>query len=214
MSAYSYEKLRLPLVRRIFRQAGNYICGLCKTEHGSYGDANSCMNQCWFDVHNFFPVVKRRLSAETWVHRCLFCCRDYTNEPEAFRCAALCAGEKNRLQIHEQLLNELPLPPPQRKISRLLMLARVTRPAPVKKKVKTPKPVAVAPVEKPKAEIIDLGKNKADFKKNWIRQGGKYQCTYCRTLHYTKGEGESCFEAHFGDDGYEIVRNGGEKDKT
>ncbi|RZA21212.1 MAG: hypothetical protein EOP10_17055 [Proteobacteria bacterium] len=203
MSAYSYDKLRLPLVRRIFRQANVYICGLCKTEHKSYGEANSCMNQCWFDVHNFFPVVKRKISPSSWVHRCLFCCRDYTSEGEAFTCAAKCAGEKNREQLREQLLNDLPLPPPTRKTSRLLMLARV-RHAPVAKK----KVEVIAPVveEKKKTEIIDLGKNKKDYKLPFVRKGEKYQCPYCRVMHFTKTECEACFGTHWKDDGYEKIR--------
>lgn len=202
MSAYSYEKLRLPLVRRIFRHADVYLCGLCKTEHRSYGEANSCMNQCWFDVHNFFPVVKRKLSRDTWTHRCLFCCRDYTNEQDAFGCAARCAGEKNRLQLREQLLNDLPLPPPTRKTSRLLMLARVVKPTAKKEIATAPAPVKV----KKKTEIIDLGKNKADYKLPYVRKGEKYQCPYCRTLHFTKTECEGCFATHFKEDGYEKVR--------
>ena len=163
------------------------------------------MNQCWFDVHNFFPVVKRKLSRNTWVHRCLFCCRDYTGEVEAFNCAARCAGERNRLQITEQLLNDLPLPPPQRKTSRLLILARVARPAPQKKALKAVEPLPVA--EEKKTEIINLGKKKTDFKKAWVRKGEKYQCPYCRMLHYTKAECETCFGTHFKDDGYEIARS-------
>lgn len=206
MSAYSYEKLKLPLVRRIFRHADVYICGLCKTKHESFGQANSCMNQCWFDVHNFFPVVKRKLSRDTWVHRCLFCCRDYTNEQEAFACAAACAGEKNRLQMKEQLLNDLPLPPPTRKQSRLLMLARVVRPKTPKKKIEAPKTNDDA--HKKKTEIIDLGKNRKEYKKPFVRKGEKYQCPYCRTLHFTKVECETCFGTHWKEDGYEITKGG------
>lgn len=204
MSAYSYEMLRLPLVRRIFRQADVYICGLCTTQHKSYGEANSCMNQCWFDVHNFFPVIKRKLSKDTWVNRCIFCCRDYATEPEAFSCAARCAGEKNRLQLREQLLNDLPLPPPTRKVSRLLMLTRVARPVPQKKvaKVEAPKEVN----EAKKTEIIDLGKNRKDYKKTFLRKGEKYQCPYCLSPHFTKTESIACFETHWKEDGYEKVR--------
>lgn len=201
MQSYSYDLLRLPLVRRIFRQADKYICGLCKSVHKSYGQANSCMNQCWFDVHNFFPVVKRRLSRDTWVNRCLFCCRDYSNEQEAFACAAHCAGERNRLQLSEQLLNDLPLPPPTRKVSRLLMLTRVARPQVKKEEVKVEAPK----VEKNKTEIIDLGKNRKAFKKQYVRKGEKYSCVYCHTLHFTKKECEECFETHWKEDGYEKI---------
>jgi hypothetical protein len=203
MSTLSYEKLRLPLARRIFRQGGVYVCGLCRSEHRSYGEANSCMNQCWFDVHNFFPVVRRRLSPHSWVHRCLFCCRDYTSEKDAFTCATQCASEKNRDQLREQLLNDLPLPPPRRKTSRLLMLARVRPVAPPKKIVDVKAPIEI---EKIKTEVIDLGKNKKEYKLPYIRKGEKYQCPYCRLLYFTKAECEVCFAAHWNEDGYEKVR--------
>lgn len=152
MSAYSQEKLRLPLIRKVFRQGNIYICGLCKADYHDAGSANSCMNQCWFDIHHFYPVVKRKRSAKAWVFRCLFCCRDYTNELGAYNCAQRCVGIKNNAQLREQLLNEIPLPPPSRPVSRLVMLTKVETP------LARPKPKAVvkavtAPkiIEAPKA---------------------------------------------------------------
>ncbi|MBC7661138.1 MAG: hypothetical protein H7249_15680 [Chitinophagaceae bacterium] len=210
MAQYSEDKLRLPLIRKVFRQKDTYICGLCKTNYKTYGDANSCMNQCWFDVHNFYPVVKRKREKAAWVFRCLFCCRDYTSELHAFSCAKRCMGERNVAQLREQLLNEQPLPPPARPVSRLMMLTRVIqppRPRPVapRKDQQKELPPASEEVFIPKNEVV-RGQHKDSFKKHWARKGEKYQCLYCREIWFTKSESEKCFGDHFDEeDGYEKI---------
>jgi hypothetical protein len=212
MSNAAQEKLRLPLIRKVFRQADTYICGLCKTDYKNYGDANSCMNQCWFDIHNFYPVVKRKRAANTWVFRCLFCCRDFTNEIGAYTCAKHCVGDRNRSQLREQLLNELPLPPPARPVSRLMMLARVIPIAPKieakgKEKAQLAAPVTTPEVGLAKTEAKEAfkGLHKSTFDKPINRKGEKYQCLYCREIHFTKVEAQGCFDHHFKEDGYETV---------
>lgn len=215
MSVYAQEKLRLPLIRKVFRQADSYICGLCKTDYKDYGAANSCMNQCWFDIHHFFPVVRRKRGASTWTFRCLFCCRDYTNEMAAYTCAKRCIGDKNKAQLQEQLLNEQPLPPPSRPVSRLVMLARVEASAVERPAVKAAVKPQLSMVAKDEAEakpIADVkapevfrGLHKKSFAKQITRKGEKYQCLYCREVHFTKVETQACFDGHFAADGYEKV---------
>lgn len=234
MSAYSQEKLRLPLIRKVFRQDDTYICGLCKTDYDNYGSANSCMNQCWFDIHHFYPVVKRKRAANAWVFRCLFCCRDYTNEMGAYNCAQRCVGIKNKAQLREQILNELPLPPPSRPVSRLIMLTKAEPPArrpqskPLPKRKAVPEiiseekvkvnavgelsPIPAEPTISfsdagtPALEVeIFRGQHRDSFKKQIDRKGEKYQCQYCREIHFTKVEAQACFDAHFNSEGFENV---------
>ena len=231
MSAYAQEKLRLPLVRKVFRQGEKYICGLCKTDYHDYGTANSCMNQCWFDIHHFYPVVKRKRSAKAWVFRCLFCCRDYTDEVVAYNCAQRCVGIKNTAQLREQLLSELPLPPPSRSVSRLLVMTKIeapqerAKPTPAPKAIKghepTPAtigpalegPSAVPPITLSDASALDLevevkifrGMHKDSYTKQVDLKGEKFQCEYCHDTHVKKGAAQSCFENHFNKDGFEKV---------
>ena len=210
---YAQDHLRLPLIRKVFRQADKYICGLCKSDYKNYGQANSCMNQCWFDVHNFYPVVQRKRSPTSWSYRCLFCCRDYNNEINAYSCAKRCVGTRNSAQLREQLLNDMPLPPPQRPVSRLLMMNRMVPAKPVAKKPAEMRSNADGP--NPDVQTFGdgsetgksafTGLHKKSFALTVTKQGSKYLCEYCKTIHKEHAAAEECFAKHFNAEGFEKI---------
>ncbi len=235
MSANAQEKLRLPLVRKVFRQGDLYICGLCKANYHDYGSANSCMNQCWFDIHRFYPVVKRKRSVNAWVFRCLFCCRDYVSEMGAYNCSQRCLDVRNKAQLREQLVNDLPLSPPLHPVSRLIMLTKLDTPVPLPKTKAKAKRISTAPLSLAESKaysepliasqtseidsaprltipelkiaevVIDRGQHKASYKIQVDSHEEGYQCQYCHKTRTTMREGQECFDRHFNEEGFETV---------
>lgn len=210
----SQFQLKLPIIRKIFRQGDHFTCSLCRTKHTSEKDANVCLNQCWFDIHHFDPVVIRR-RLRRMVFRCHFCCRDYESDGLARRCAQRCLGEINKLHIQEQLISDLPLPAPQSTVSRMLdnyaeyfrrqALAQQEAKSANKSASKDGQIVELKREPAVADEPVKRGKHKDSFDKKAARKSEKYYCAYCRELHYTRMEAENCFEGHFGEDGYEKV---------
>ncbi len=218
MADDSQEKLRLPLVRRVFRQDARYICGLCKSDYKNYGAANSCMNQCWFDVHNFYPVVKRKRGPSTWTYRCLFCCRDFNNEINAYSCARRCVGIRNKAQVREQLLNGQPLPPPSHPVSHLIQMTRGLHQTEARKKALwTPTIHRTLPLaardtfNRPSGDgvLVERDPSKGLHKRSFATvvsfHRSRYQCNYCKTSYTSQSDGQKCFAGHFNEEGFEKI---------
>lgn len=203
----------LPVIRKVICRDDTYICSICRSEYKSKVEANNCLNHCWYDVQNLYPVVLRKLNGRHVVFRCHFCCRDYKDEADALSCARRCQGDRNQLHVHEQLLNDLPIEAPSYRPSRLRLVALKATP------LRTSLPKAQDDVEETletqdedvsEVEMPDDAappaaprKTKADFPKQWIRMDAKYQCCYCKKLFFTKMETESCFNGHFDENGVE-----------
>lgn len=201
--------LVLPVIRKVISRDDHYICSICRSDYRTKVEANNCLNHCWYDVQELYPVVLRKLHGRFVVFRCHFCCRDYKDETDALSCARRCMGERNKQHVHEQLLNDLPIEAPTQRPSRIRMVAL--------------KAVPTRPVSKPKVEESDIEavdsdveveipgdqppaasrRTRADFPKQWVRVDAKYQCCYCKKLLYTKMEIEACFNGHFDEEGFE-----------
>ncbi len=221
--------LVLPIIRKVICRDDTFICSICRSEYKTKVEANNCLNHCWYDVQNLYPVVLRKLNGRYVVFRCHFCCRDYKDESDALSCARRCQGERNQLHVHEQLLNDLPIEAPSHRPSRIRLVAMKTAPirASIPKAVENDDPVEsverveavegvepVQPVEQDSDDMAEIEipddavpppprKTKADFPKPWIRMDAKYQCCYCKSLFFTKMETESCFNGHFDENGVE-----------
>jgi hypothetical protein len=204
--------LILPVIRKVICRDDFFVCSICRSEYKSKVEANNCLNHCWYDVQQLYPVVLRKINGRHVVFRCHFCCRDYKDESEALNCARRCQGERNQLHVHEQLLNDLPIEAPSHRPSRIrlvAMKAAPTRPA----KARELEEDHVEQADEGLVENVDLTleadapsgprKSKADFPKAWVRMDAKYQCCYCRSLFFTKMETEACFNGHFDEDGFE-----------
>lgn len=200
--------LILPVIRKVISRDDVYICSLCRSEYTSKVEANTCLNHCWYEVQELYPVVLRKLNGRHVVFRCHFCCRDYRDETDALNCARRCQGERNSLHIREQLLNDLPLEAPTPRPSRIRLVAMKPMAAKIPSKQKESGNETyeedVSEVEIPDdAPSAPPRKSKADFPKQWIRLNEKYQCCYCKSLYYTKMETEGCFNHHFDEQGFE-----------
>ncbi|WP_141735824.1 hypothetical protein [Oligoflexus tunisiensis] len=203
--------LILPVIRKVICRDDFFVCSICRSEYKSKVEANNCLNHCWFDVQQLYPVVLRKLNGRHVVFRCHFCCRDYKDESEALSCARRCQGDRNQLHVHEQLLNDLPIEAPTHRPSRIRLVAMKTMPVrPAKSKAPEEDPVEQVDdvqedVESPlEADApVSQQRTKADFPKPWVRMDAKYQCCYCKKLFYTKMETETCFNGHFDEEGYE-----------
>lgn len=203
----------LPVIRKVICRDDTYICSICRSEYKSKVEANNCLNHCWYDVQNLYPVVLRKLNGRHVVFRCHFCCRDYKDETDALSCARRCQGDRNQLHVHEQLLNDLPIEAPSHRPSRIRLVAMKATPV----RTSVPKEQerdedqveemdeAVSEVDIPADEEAPSAprKTKADFPKQWIRMDAKYQCCYCKNLFFTKMETEACFNGHFDAEGVE-----------
>ncbi len=104
----------LPVIRKVIRRNGVFVCSICRTEYSTMGEANGCLNQCWYEIRNFYPVVKRR-RLHKLIYRCQYCCRDYDFETQALACANACSSDRNRQHIQEQLVNDLPVDVPAKR---------------------------------------------------------------------------------------------------
>jgi hypothetical protein len=205
--------LILPVIRKVICRDDTYLCSICRSEYKSKVEANNCLNHCWYDVQNLYPVVLRKLNGRHVVFRCHFCCRDYKDEGEALSCARRCQGDRNQLHVHEQLLNDLPLEAPSHRPSRIRLVAMNAiaqqRPASVKTMEVEDRVEQVDLADVSEVEIPDERppavprKTLADFPKKWVRMDAKYQCFYCKKLFFTKKETEDCFLEHFDADGLE-----------
>jgi len=205
----------LPVIRKVICRDDAYICSICRSEYKSMVEANNCLNHCWFDVQNLYPVVLRKLHGRNVVFRCHYCCRDYKDESDALSCARRCQGDRNRLHVHEQILNDLPIEAPSHRPSRLRLVTLKT--VPLKNSQPKAKDDAAERFESKaqeglaEVEIPEEAppppqaprKTKADFPKQWIRMDAKYKCCYCKKLFFTKMETESCFNGHFDANGVE-----------
>ncbi len=212
----THSGLILPVIRKVICRDDAFVCSICRTEYSSKVDANNCLNHCWFDIQDLYPVVLRKINGRRVVFRCHFCCRDYKDESEALSCARRCQNDRNNLHVREQLINDLPIEAPTQRPSRIRLVAMKLPPS---------KPVKSRPIEE-STEMVDEQlhvetetseqeavenlseqapprRTKADFPKQWVRMDAKYQCRYCNALFYTKMEVEACFNNHFDEEGFE-----------
>lgn len=104
------RRAAIPIFRKIFRKRGRFVCGICRSSYQNRSDANNCLNFCWFELQEHYPLIRRRdAKSGVYVFRCQYCARDYKSEFAGLECARLCVEQRNQRHIHEQLINELPL---------------------------------------------------------------------------------------------------------
>ena len=219
--------IMLPVIRKVICRDGCFICSICRSEYQSRIEANNCLNACWLDIQDFYPIVLHKLNLRKIAFRCQFCCRDYLDESLALACARRCLSARNNQHIKEQLVNDLPIVAPVRKSSRLRLIA--TRPSAAAGRfhksppqqssasAKDPNSITTEPLlvqppivpesrpAHPEVKPIDTRRTKASFPKQWIRNDARYQCKYCNSLFFTKMETETCFHSHFDEQGFEIL---------
>lgn len=209
--------IRLPTIRKIFRNSGQFVCGLCRRNYDDYGEATECLKTCWDQVCISYPLVPRVSGLGRILFRCRFCSRDYKTEKSGMRCAELCRSHRNNKHLKELNLPEKPLLNlPRRDFKSGVTKLKVNYVS----KINFKKPEGgngsegdSEPVDQnesvqdshdikpPPREVVK--RNKADFKKQFIRKGAKYCCQYCMIEYYTKMEVQQCFDGHFDEEGNE-----------
>ena len=84
-------QLRSFMMRRVFTQGSNYICGICRKSHASADEANSCLHHCWQLVLKEAPWTSHKKLGKLEFH-CLYCQRAFETPEGAANCAAECAS--------------------------------------------------------------------------------------------------------------------------
>lgn len=81
-------------VRRVFRQNGEYVCGMCRRRSVEQPVIAACFEQC---VQGLLagPVVSD-VDGDDAHHRCGICSRRYQASKEASECAKHCAADLRR----------------------------------------------------------------------------------------------------------------------
>ena len=216
---------KIPTIRKIFRTSTNvYLCGICRSNYQTMHEANSCLNHCWFEVSEFYPLVPRRNAQHKFVYRCRYCSRDYEREEDGLRCASDCKTRGNRLHEIDQNILNLPITPRAKpKKHRPVNVATSFVPKyqfkhkqeeeaieptmnnaePVQEEQPPLQEQQAAPEPEKADEPIDRGKHRSEYKKEWVRKDAKYECCYCQQKYFTRNEVISCFNEHFDEDGYE-----------
>ena len=222
------ERQGLPTIRKVIRVGRSaFICGVCRRQHRNLVLANDCMNQCWLEVQELYPLVFQRRVGSSPHFRCRFCSRDYEKREDGLACASDCKAKKNRLHFLESQMMNLPITIKKRPriryapmsttvLSRFSFKNQDHKVADVEKEkgeaeaVIPIEPVvemdaAPAPVQ-PKVDPEpeeEARRHRSEYKKEWIRKDAKYQCCHCLDKFFTKKEVTNCFESHFDENGYE-----------
>ena len=226
----------LPTVRSVFRQGDKFICGLCRKNHPTQRHAIGCLHSCWLRIGQLdptVPVIKRR---KLRGHKCRYCSRIYQHIDEATECAFDCRSQrKERHQSDLQMLEMKPEELNKKAFDFQLftqapvnteVLSRVKWTTKEESKEENTQTVEAdekgnqEPQENPLEELEegeqlpakeDTRKKKSDFKKPVIRKNEKYQCSFCKELHFTKMETEQCFNGHFDEEGFEKTQDPAEE---
>lgn len=224
---FQTKQARVPVIRKIFRKGKVFTCGICRSNYHSRGEANHCLNECWFQLRHHYPLIHEKHHGQPIKYKCQFCYRIYTDQEEALDCAQLCMEAHEQKHLSEQLTNDLPISVKSRRKFKLIRvnssgiksdgesaeppLVKIVKPDP---SVSTPSVENDVKVEekpeKTKEETAkpDDRRHISFYEKSWIREGAKYKCCYCGTLHYTRIEVEPCFNGHFDKDGLEKEEGG------
>ncbi len=115
---------RMPVIRRIIRKAGQFVCGICRQEFATYNDAYQCLDECWHEVQNLSPVVIKKVFGVGMMYRCRYCSRDYNSDSFARGCAAECRKKQGLAHQQDAQAANIPLPEKKR--------VRLARPQPVR----------------------------------------------------------------------------------
>ncbi len=213
-----YKQAKVPVIRKLFRKAGYFICGICRGEHPSREEANNCLNQCWYQLKVQYPLIVKDDQQKGRLFRCQYCFREYRTEDAGLSCAQLCTENHERYHIFEQLTNDLPIDSRPRRKFRLVRL--IPAEAPIADPAVTAASEPDSSIQDVEEPVVDLEepdneeghtvdpalvkKHKKEFNDHWFRDGAKYKCRYCQEQFYTKIEVEACFESHFDAEGYEL----------
>lgn len=221
-------KLRkIPVIRRVLAQGGQFVCGICRRTHPALNSAYACLQTCWDEFLGEPPVARRRGRGGI-VFRCRLCGKHFGDIEPAVACAERCLNrsdaiftelieaeqmtnlDQNGKQISLRSWQSLALNRktiPRWSFKRKAAPAAIgTRPEKVAKAGQTTGEVA-APIDKTDtmAQAPDTRRKKTGFKQAWRRDDAKYVCEFCGTYFYTKMETNACFDAHFDADGLEII---------
>jgi hypothetical protein len=98
-----------PVLRKIYKVGEDFVCGVCRTHHPTHSGANNCLNACWFELQQQYPLLVRTHPRRGPVYRCQLCSRDYKDENAALECARVCSLSRTKRHIQEQLINGLPI---------------------------------------------------------------------------------------------------------
>lgn len=95
-------------IKRVIRQNGHFICGICQDQHPKMTHALDCLHECWTLFNKLPPVVARK-SLFRWQYRCRFCARDFTRYSDAKACGDKClSGLAQRFETEWSLLDYTP----------------------------------------------------------------------------------------------------------
>lgn len=207
----------LPVVRKVFRQNGEFICGICRQHHDRRENAFKCLDQCWNEVLQSTPVVGT-FRGRNKAFKCRFCCRVYIEEKEAMACAMECIELRKSQHYASMKIAKVPANKFHSRakyhfvsfqkgeiksdyVSRFNLRRKGTSSA---VQVETHIEEENDSTEETKDTVAPPKKTKADYPKPFIRNHAKYECMYCHELYFTKIEVDKCFNGHFDSDGVEI----------
>lgn len=78
------------VIKRVLRQGGRFICGICRKTHASEADAERCLSACLAKQLNQGPAVVADAQAKKKRYRCSICKRIYDDEQAAKSCMREC----------------------------------------------------------------------------------------------------------------------------
>lgn len=211
-------------VKRVVRQDGYFICGICQETHDQWPQALACLWDCWKSFLALPPVVMRK-SGRIQSYRCRYCARDYHSQNEALTCGSTCADyARKEFELEWALLGFIP--PLERKPKPKPVLMVVQKLPPKTKKPKkdlteennSPDESGASPQASPSAgaapssgettapakteENKDKGPApanapaKKDKAYGYYREGARYVCEVCSGKYFTKGEVINCVKSH------------------
>lgn len=229
--------IRQPTIRRVLKQGGLSMCGLCRRRYKETATAQKCLLGCWQQVCESYPLIHRQtgykprtgIDTSRSVYRCRFCSRDFFTEEQGLSCAQSCLTA-----CTEKLRKSLNMPTIDIKVRSKLSFGNqlvkvkkdyVSRFAFKRKSAEEEKPAVEQTAGEPEIPIGDSGdphnkdaagkgeviverRSRDEWPKNFTRQNAKYRCSYCLTDTFTKMEVQACFDGHFDEDGLEIDPNG------
>lgn len=225
-----------PTIRRVLKQGGVSICGLCRRRYKDASAAQSCLLACWQQVRQAYPLILRRtgykpptgIDTSKTVFRCRFCSRDFFTEAEGLACAERCLNKCQESMTRTQNLPPSSWEVKERRtfeqqfhkvkkdyVPRVAFKRFVDEPAPA--------PEPEAPVEETedplsleqnKGNGVQKRRHKDHWPKPFIRQNAKYRCAYCLTDYFTKMEVLACFNGHFDGEGLEMDPDSAAEDEA
>ncbi len=206
------------IIRRVVHVGQHYVCGICRNEHATPGEANGCLTECWTNLLRG-PLISWKRRGLRMKAQCRLCKRDHDDIAGANKCANEC---KSRLSITLYSIDggapktafvrrrrpTMVAPPVARK--RHLEIEETADDTASGKQTATPTVVGSVPVMQAQSASGDTlaepppgegapektAKKPRDNTKKFFRDGARYVCNDCQAKYFTKSEVEKCFDSH------------------